>query len=751
MDLFNDVLVAENEGTTTLYAQWTPDTYEVTFNSNGGSGDAMVPQSVTYGTGALPLRANTYTKDGYTFKEWNSQADGQGKTLTSVQDLTDDLTVYAIWTKSYTVSFDLDGGTGTASDYKAQTVLSGALVTKPANDPTKAGYDFVEWQLDGKPFDFTAKLTDKTADKSEFTLTASWKAHTYKVQFVSNYGSGYKSATGSQDFTYGTPQALANPTTFAMPGYVQTGWNTKATGQGTTYPLGMSVDHLTTENNGTVTLYAIWAVNSTYKVSYNLGKDPAGALRSDIDNPRTGVKWTDGKLLPSENPTREGYAFAGWVNSDGSGVDADTLFNELPECVSDTGDAQEPADNTVTLTATWIPYTEAPAITTDADLGAVTLGAEYSKTFAFTGVPATGTWSVVPSDTNKVPDGLTFDAETATLSGTPTTAGTYTFELSVDNKTGIATKAFTLKVEAKTSITTEDINSGLVGEEFSQKLEALGENVTWSVAAGDLPDGITLAADGTLSGTPESAGSFVFAATATSATTGSDTQIYQFDVYQAPTITTKAIPDMVVGTAVSQQLEAKAEPVDCKWSIKSGSMPTGLKLSEGGLLSGTPTTAGTYTFEVAATNTEGTGTQSFTVKVADDGVEMFRLYNPNSGEHFFTNDSSERDNLKAAGWKYEGVAWTAPRTGDPVYRLYNANGGEHHYTMSTSERDNLVKAGWKDEGVGWYSDSAKTTPVYRVYNPNAFSNNHHYTTDATERDTLVKAGWKDEGIGWYGM
>lgn len=140
---------------------------------------------------------------------------------------------------------------------------------------------------------------------------------------------------------------------------------------------------------------------------------------------------------------------------------------------------------------------------------------------------------------------------------------------------------------------------------------------------------------------------------------------------------------------------------------------------------------------------------------------MFRVYNPNSGEHFYTADTAERDSLVKSGWKDEGEAWISPEKSDtPVYRLYS--GTDHHYTTSSVERDSLVKAGWKDEGIGWYSENLKTADdaenihVYRVFNPNVVptaptnnSGSHHYTTDASERDSLVKAGWKDEGTGWY--
>lgn len=134
-----------------------------------------------------------------------------------------------------------------------------------------------------------------------------------------------------------------------------------------------------------------------------------------------------------------------------------------------------------------------------------------------------------------------------------------------------------------------------------------------------------------------------------------------------------------------------------------------------------------------------------------ESTAMYRLYNPNSGEHFFTASTVERQHLISVGWNDEGQGWTAPKTGDAVYRLYNPNAGEHHYTLSTVERDSLIAAGWNDEGIGWYSDSNHAVPLYRVYNPNEFANNHHYTTNDFERGYLVALGWFGEGIAWYGI
>lgn len=133
--------------------------------------------------------------------------------------------------------------------------------------------------------------------------------------------------------------------------------------------------------------------------------------------------------------------------------------------------------------------------------------------------------------------------------------------------------------------------------------------------------------------------------------------------------------------------------------------------------------------------------------------EMYRVYNPNNGEHFYTSNKAEKDHLVNLGWKYEGIGWKAPTVSNyPVYRLYNANGGEHHYTMNAAEKNNLVKLGWKYEGIGWFSadpNDSNSVPLLREYNPNAFSNNHNYTTNSKEHNWLVGLGWKDEGKAWY--
>ena len=134
-------------------------------------------------------------------------------------------------------------------------------------------------------------------------------------------------------------------------------------------------------------------------------------------------------------------------------------------------------------------------------------------------------------------------------------------------------------------------------------------------------------------------------------------------------------------------------------------------------------------------------------------VEMHRLYNPNSGEHFYTGNVAEKDFLVEVGWNYEGVAWNAPDFSlNPVYRLYSKDTGDHRYTMDEDKRDGFIAEGWSDEGIGWYSDETESIPVFGLYNKNALqAGAYHFTADTSERDFLIELGWIDEGIGWYGV
>ena len=137
------------------------------------------------------------------------------------------------------------------------------------------------------------------------------------------------------------------------------------------------------------------------------------------------------------------------------------------------------------------------------------------------------------------------------------------------------------------------------------------------------------------------------------------------------------------------------------------------------------------------------------VNPAVKSVPMYRMYDPNGGEHFYTGSVEERDFLINAGWQYEGVGFNFPVVGKPVYRLYEPATGEHLYTMDEEEKAKLLNEGWNYEGVAFNSAGENEVPQYRLHNPNATRGAYHFTGSLEERDILIAAGWEYQGIGFY--
>jgi uncharacterized repeat protein (TIGR02543 family) len=157
-----------------------------------------------------------------------------------------DVTITATWTANkYTITYDTAGG----GKIDSVTRDYGTSVELPAN-PTREGYTFTGWD----------RTIPTTVQAQDVTITATWKANTYTVFFDKND----ESAEGEMDsvtMTYGAAQSL--PTAkFTKSGYTFSGWALTADGT-VRYANGASVSNLTSEDNGNVTLYAVWTENRT--------------------------------------------------------------------------------------------------------------------------------------------------------------------------------------------------------------------------------------------------------------------------------------------------------------------------------------------------------------------------------------------------------------------------------------------------------------------------------------------------------
>ena len=255
----------------TLYAKWSPISYEVKFNANGGEG-TIANEKFNYDE-SKSLSKNTYTKEGYKFTSWNTKKDGSGDKYTDTQEIsnlatTDGkvITLYAQWSPiTYTVKFNANGGEGSTADV---TLAYGEANKYPVVF-AKEGYKFISLNTkkdgSGKNYLLTESLINlSSTDKDVITLYAQYQANTYTIKFDSNGGKG---SLADEEFTYGESKAISK-NTYTKEGYKFTSWNTKKDGSGDKYTDTQEVSNLTTTDGKVIILYAQWSP-ITYTVKFN--------------------------------------------------------------------------------------------------------------------------------------------------------------------------------------------------------------------------------------------------------------------------------------------------------------------------------------------------------------------------------------------------------------------------------------------------------------------------------------------------
>ncbi|MBQ6266713.1 MAG: InlB B-repeat-containing protein [Clostridia bacterium] len=270
-----DVTTVTGDQTYTAYFSELPDRYAVELHPVGGQINAGNLNNYTYGTGAvLPTDV---TKEHYAFGGWYTNAQYQGDPVTAIS--TTDYgrkDFYAKWIPdAFGITYYLDGGTvdpanPTSYNYDTESFM--------LRNPTRPGYSFDGWTgtgINGSSY-YVEIPQGSTGDRAYY---ANWSPNNYFVVYDKNDAG----ATGTMDWqrlTYDERPTELLPCTFAAPaGYHFIGWATSADGE-VVYDDEELVMNLTTENGGTVTLYAKWAPN-TYTVHFDINNDGAGGTMED--------------------------------------------------------------------------------------------------------------------------------------------------------------------------------------------------------------------------------------------------------------------------------------------------------------------------------------------------------------------------------------------------------------------------------------------------------------------------------------
>jgi uncharacterized repeat protein (TIGR02543 family) len=297
-------------GDITVYAQWTGETYTVTFNNDGGDTPAApATKTVTSPNTTIDTLPNPPTKTGYNFGGWYTEPGGGGSEFTASTTVTGDITVYAQWTgETYTVTFKSGYGTDDTLNTKTVAIPATTIDTLPA-PPTRTGYNFGGWYTEpgGGGSEFTASNTVS----GDIAVYAQWTGETYTVTFKS----GYAPETSLYFKTVTYPATIIGPEDFpanpSWSGYGFTGW---------WYTAGNSPFTATTTVNGDIMVYAQWMPN-TYTVTF-MRNDGAGTVYTTkpVTTPATTVG-----TLPGP-PTRSGYVFDSWnTQADGLGTSFTSL------------------------------------------------------------------------------------------------------------------------------------------------------------------------------------------------------------------------------------------------------------------------------------------------------------------------------------------------------------------------------------------------------------------------------------------
>lgn len=521
------------------------------------------------------------------------------------------------------------GGTGPVS----WSVESGNLPTGLSLDPA------------------TGEITGIASEAGTFAFSALVQdaaAHTATEDLSITIATGTAPAIDTTTLPDGTQGTAYHQIVTAQDGVAPYTWSVTSG----SLPTGLSLDTSTGKITGKPTAsgsftFAVTASDSaattqtaTQSLSLTIAAAPPPPAMSVTDTVTDGTVGDayNASLIPANGA--QPYTYAVTSGALPAGLSLDPNFGIISGTPTATGTSNATITVTDSSTPTAQTSTDSVSITITAPVplavsttslqdGAV--GAPYATPVAVTGGTGADTFAVT---SGSLPDGLAIDPATGIINGTPTTTGTSSFTVMVtDSATptaGTATANLTLTIDAATpvSIATTGLPDAQQGVAYSQILAANGgaPPYTWAVTSGSLPDGLSLdPSTGVVSGIPTGSGASTFTVQATDSltpTAQSATESLTLTVDPAAPlgVTTTTLPEATVGASYSSTLDGSGGTTPYTWSVSSGSLPDGLILDPNeGIIGGTPTNAGTFSFTVEATDsstpTAQTATQALMITV----------------------------------------------------------------------------------------------------------------------------------------
>jgi hypothetical protein len=391
---------------------------------------------------------------------------------------------------------------------------------------------------------------------------------------------------------------------------------------------GTSRPKAATVSNGSQAVAALPARMTTTRnsVAFTVSSALPGG---QVSAPYSGFLWATGGTAPYSWSVTAGSLPAGLSLDSSTGIISGTPTasgtSSFTVTATDSSSTAQTATADLSITVDAIP----PLAIQTSQLASPTVGQQYSATLAAAGGIPPYTWAVT---SGSLPAGLSLDTSSGALTGTPTAAGSRTFTVTTtDSSAGGGTTAsatFTTSVAPATNpltLTPPQLPAGTQGTGYTGQLTSTGgaAPLYWSIASGSLPDGLSLdPGTGQVTGIPTAAGTFSFTAQladGTSPVPQSATENLSITIAAAPapTIAAPSLPDAVAGSAYEQTIDASGGVPPYTWSVSSGSLPDGLSLDpQSGTISGTPTTPGSYAFQVSLSDSSTPSPMLATVSVS---------------------------------------------------------------------------------------------------------------------------------------